>query len=354
MLLGDIRKIFSVKHSALWVGETGQSEIQKLIVEYEVIKQTNYLLNVSCNSKEKMFNAWRDELKFIGFSCEALRAKRPVLDKVLSYLLKIVAREDILPEMMKGLLTELVERRAEVQDMLNNRLVVFSELYGSYLEGFSEAEKEEIKDSIKSEIFTATVTASNQIVKQAAEQYRKNQIKTQLFNMWKEQTATKHPREWSSRYQTPILCLVDPSQYAVAKRAFTTLNSSTQSDSDIKAAIEFIESAKDFFEKIKDAKYRDERFMESIVGEYAPLLGDIGTIRQALDGLAVDTYDWYDSPLVKQKIQSMANAEYYAGGSDKALSLIDGMSDAELKQRLKELVKKDIELGVKIIKNGGK
>lgn len=354
LLLGDIRKIFSVKHSALWVGETGQSEIQKLIVEYEVIKQTNYLLNVSCNSKEKMFNAWRDELKFIGFSCEALRAKRPVLDKVLSYLLKIVAREDILPEMMKGLLTELVERRAEVQDMLNNRLVVFSELYGSYLEGFSEAEKEEIKDSIKSEIFTATVTASNQIVKQAAEQYRKNQIKTQLFNMWKEQTATKHPREWSSRYQTPILCLVDPSQYAVAKRAFTTLNSSTQSDSDIKAAIEFIESAKDFFEKIKDAKYRDERFMESIVGEYAPLLGDIGTIRQALDGLAVDTYDWYDSPLVKQKIQSMANAEYYAGGSDKALSLIDGMSDAELKQRLKELVKKDIELGVKIIKNGGK
>lgn len=354
LLLSDIRKIFSVKHSALWVGETGQSEIQKLIVEYEVIKQTNYLLNVSCNSKEKMFNAWRDELKFIGFSCEALRAKRPVLDKVLSYLLKIVAREDILPEMMKGLLTEFVEHRAEVQDILNNRLTVFGELYGSYLEGFSEAEKEEIKDSIKTEIFTATVTASNQIVKQAAEQYRKNQIKTQLFNMWKEATATKHPREWSSRYQTPILCLVDPSQYGAAKRAFTTLNSSTQSDSDIKAAIEFIEDAKDFFEAIKDAKYRDERFMESIVGEYAALLSDINAIRQALDGLAIDTYDWYDSPLVKQKIQSMANAEYYAGGSDKALNLIDGMSDAELKQRLKELVKKDIELGVKIIKNGGK
>lgn len=354
LLLGDIRKIFSVKHSALWVGETGQSEIQKLIVEYEVIKQTNYLLNVSCNSKEKMLNAWRDELKFIGFSCEALRAKRPVLDKVLSYLLKIVAREDILPEMMKGLLTELVEHRAEVQDMLNNRLTVFGELYGSYLEGFSEVEQEEIKNSIKAEMFTATVTASNQIVKQAAEQYRKNQIKTQLFNMWKEQTATKHPREWSSRYQTPILCLVEPSQYGLAKRAFITLNSFTQSDSDIKAAIEFIEGAKDFFEKLKDAKYRDEKFMECIVGEYAPLLGDINTIRQVLDGLAIDTYDWYDSPLVKQKIQSMANAEYYAAGSDKALRLIDGMSDAELKQRLKELVKKDIELGVKIIKNGGK
>ena len=46
--------------------------------------------------------------------------------------------------------------------------------------------------------------------------------------------------------------------------------------------------------------------------------------------------------------------EYYAGGSDKAVALIDEMSDAELKLRLKELVKRDIQLGVRIIENGGK
>ena len=76
-------------------------------------------------------------------------------------------------------------------------------------------------------------------------------------------------------------------------------------------------------------------------------------MRGALDSLSINVYDWIDSPIVKQKIQSLASAEYFAGGSDKAIQLIDGMSDAELKQRLKELVQKDIDLGIKIISSEG-
>ena len=95
-------------------------------------------------------------------------------------------------------------------------------------------------------------------------------------------------------------------------------------------------------------------FMREIVGTYSVLLPDIDKVRQALDRLAIEVYDWYDSPIVKQKIQQMADAEYYAGGSDRAVGLIDRMSDAELKKRLKELVQKDIELGMKIISNEDK
>ena len=50
----------------------------------------------------------------------------------------------------------------------------------------------------------------------------------------------------------------------------------------------------------------------------------------------------------------MAEAEYNAGGSDRAIETIDSMHSDELKEWLKELAKKDIELGVKIIVNGGK
>lgn len=354
ILLSDIKKIFSVKHSAMWVVETGETEIDKLIVEYEVIKQTNSLLNVACNTREKAFDAWREVLKFVGFSCDALKARKPSLEKVLSYLLKIVNREDMLPEMMKELLTELIVRRGELAEILNNKLAVFEELYGAYLDDFSPVEKEEIQNSISKELFTATVTNSNQVVKQAAETYRKNQIKTQLFNQWKELTGTKTPREWSSRYQTPIMCLVETAVYSEAKLAFSTLNSTYQTDSDIHASLEFLGKNQEFFVRIKNAEFRDERFMREIVGAYSVLLSDINKVRGALDKLAIDVYDWYDSPIVKQKIQQMANAEYYAGGSDKAVGLIDRMSDAELKKRLKELVQKDVELGMKIILNEDK
>ncbi len=354
VVLFDIKKIFSVKHSAMWIAETGETEIDKLIIEYEVIKLINNLLNVSCNTKEKAFDALREVLKFAGFSCDALKAKRPSLEKVLSYLLKIMNREDMLPEMMKELFAELVAHRSEISEILNNKLAVFEELYEAYLENFSIIEKEEIQNSINRELFTAPATTSNQIVKQAAETYRKNQIKTQLFNQWKELTGTKNPREWSSRYQTPIMCLVDSAVYGEAKLAFATLNSTYQSDSDIHAALDFLAKSQDFFNRIKEAAYRDEEFKNKIIGSYVVLLPDINKVRQALDALAIDVYDWYDSPTVKQKIQQMADAEYFAGGSDKAIGLIDKMSDAELKKRLKELVQKDVELGMKIISNEDK
>lgn len=354
IVLSDVRKLFSVKHSAMWVEDTGKTEIDKLIIEYDVIKQTNIILNVVCNTREKAFDAWREVLKFVGFSCDALKAKMPSLEKVLSYLLKIMNREDMLPEMMKEFLSELVSRKNEIFEILNNKLAVFEELYGAYLDNFSATEKEEIQNSINKELFTATATGSNQTVKQAAETYRKNQIKTQLFNQWKELTGTKNPREWSSRYSTPIMCLVDAAQYSEAKLAFETLNSIYQTDSDINKALEFLAKAQAFFDMIQDATKRDEAFMRVVVGSYAVLLPDSNAVRQALESLPVDVYDWYDSPIIKQKIQQIADAEYYAGGSDKAVGLIGKMSDSELKKRLIELVQKDIELGMKIISSEDK
>ena len=65
-------------------------------------------------------------------------------------------------------------------------------------------------------------------------------------------------------------------------------------------------------------------------------------------------YDWIENPAVKSKIKSLAEAEYNAGGSDLVINTIDKMSDSELKSWLKDVVKKDIELGLRIITNGVK
>ncbi|MCM1042981.1 MAG: hypothetical protein NC350_02085, partial [Corallococcus sp.] len=340
IVLADITHIFSVKHSAMWDATTGETEIDKLIVEYDFIKQTNVLLNVMCNTKENAFEQWRATLKFAGFSGDALRAKRPSLSRVLGYLLKICNREDILPEVMKDLLDELVSCKADLLDVLNNNVAVFDELYHVYLDGLTIAEKEAVQTSINKNLFVMTATASNQEVNQAAETYRRNQIKTQMFDLWRDLTGAKTPKDWSNKYQTPILCLVDVAEYEEAKHVFTTLNNSLQGDKEINFAINFLKESNEWFEKIKDASYRDEMFMQKIVGPYAVLLPDIDKIKRALDRLALDVYEWNDSPAVKKCIKELADAAYFAGGSEKAIGLIDKMNDAELKQRLKELVQK--------------
>ena len=58
---------------------------------------------------------------------------------------------------------------------------------------------------------------------------------------------------------------------------------------------------------------------------------------------------------VEAKVKSMASAEYNAGGSDVAIQTIDGMNNIEeLKDWLKKLAVNDMDLGVKIISNGGR
>lgn len=78
---------------------------------------------------------------------------------------------------------------------------------------------------------------------------------------------------------------------------------------------------------------------------------DIEEVREMLESTGISAYEWNNSPVIRNKISSKASAEYNAGGSDKAVQVIEKMKDDELKKWLTEIVKKDMSLGVKIIVN---
>lgn len=353
-VLSDIKKLFSVKHAAQWIASTGEDEIRKLTDEYSFVKVTNALLNVSKDSKEGAFKSWRELLKFLGLSCESIQAKYPALNNLFTLLLKIVNYEDILPDNMKMLRDELTIHNTEMHDLLSSPLNSFIDLYAPYLTGFSHEECEIIKNSITEDMFVLSATKGNAVVKKAADDYRKGQVKDQLFRLWSERTGgTKSPKHWSEHYKTPILCCIDPEIYGEAKKAFAVLNSSQHSESEIKMALEFCEGA-DFFDVIADSDYRNKCFMEQIVGCYSKLLPDITAIRSALEDTDIAPYDWADDPRIKAKIKNMASVEYNAGGSDAAINTIESMPIDQLKTWLKQLAVSDMELGIKIISNGGK
>ena len=350
----DIKNVFSVEYSAYWNGATGEDELVKLMIEYEVIKKSNLLLNVMTASIEETFKSWRETLKFIGFSYEAAQGKCPALKKILGYLFTIVKKEDMLPDALKQFNEELSNNSAELRGILDNKLSVFMEIYSPYLDGFSDSECDEIRMSINTDIFSVDITQGNSIVKKAADEYRKNQIKTQMYKLWSDKAeGTKNPKSWSDRFRTPILCCIAPENYDAAKKAFMVLNSSVHNDADIKTTIEFLEGAS-FFGEIANASYRDECFERVVIGEYANILQDSNAIKDAIETLGYEVYEWSENPEVKEKIKKLALAEYNAGGSEKVLCTIDRMTDPELKSWLKDLVKKDLELGIRIITNGGK
>lgn len=349
-VLPDIRRLFGVKHSCLWDKQIGEDEIRKLLTEYGVTKEINAILNTSAHSLTEAFKEWRDRLKFVGISCEALRAKYPTLTKILDTLLKICKQEDILPEQLKGFHSDLLAHSAEIRDLLYSDKRVFAEIYEPYLEDLSENDIAEVRSKLQTGLFELPKTACNAKVKESVEEYRKNQLKSQLFCLWKDKTGTKNPREWSSHYRTPILCCVSETEYEKAKKVFETLNRSWGTDAEIRAALAFLESTA-LFHGLADDNKRNTAFKCDIVGEYSILLPDLDKVRDTLERLSVDAYDWRDNPSIKKKVKQLADAEYDAGGSDKVLLKIDEMDDAQLKEYLKRLVKDNITVGIEILTN---
>ena len=306
---------------------------------------------MSAHSLEAALKEWRETLKFVGISCESIKTKKPELDKLLSFLMRVANYEDLLPEQMLAFLSEIENHFDDLRAILDHPLAVFMEVYTPYLNGFTEAECEVVKNSITSEMFTSSATRGNAIVNKAAEDYRKNQVKTQLYKFWSDNTSgSKNPRDWSEKNRTPILCCMSDSQYADAKKAFSTINSNAQSESEIREALSFLQNA-DFFEKIAAADFRDKCFTKRIIGYYSKLLPDINRVRDVLESTGISAYEWSDNPLIFSKVSGLAEAEYNAGGSDQVVDVIEGMNDVELKRWLTDLVKKDMGLGIRIIQN---
>lgn len=353
-LLADIKKLFSVKYAALWNLSTGEDEIRKLSIEYSFVKVSNGILNVQNNNKEETYKAWRETLKFLGLSGESLKSKFPDLSILITNLLKVANHEDILPTDLKTIYDELTSHNAELRDLIGSPLHVFKDLYSPYLNGLTPEECEDIKNSITEDMFVLSSTRGNEVVKKAATDYRKNQVKNQLSTLWSSKTnGSKTPMQWSEQHRTPILCCIDPQIYNAAKKAFSVLNGAQQSESEIKNALAFLENAT-FFETIADRDFRDKCFFNRLVKSYEGIITDINQVRDRLESTNIPAYEWIDDPLISDEIKKMAEAEYYAGGSDSVISAIDAMTEDQLKTWLKDLVKKDIELGSKIISSGGK
>ena len=273
--------------------------------------------------------------------------------KVIGLLLKICKQEDILPEQLQVLHDELISHGNEIRDLLNNDTHIFTEVYGSYLENLNDNDIADVKSKLQTGLFEISKSECNIKVRKAAEEFREKQLKSQLFSLWKDKTGTRNPREWSSRYRTPILCCVCESEYLDAKKAFETLNRNSDRNYEILPALAYLESSS-LFPFLSDAEKRNEAFMRDIIGEYSILLPDLDKVRDMLEQrLSVDTYDWYDNPSVKGKIKQLAEAEYNAGGSEKVLRKIDVMDDAQLKQYLKRLVKDSITVGIEILSDMG-
>ena len=350
-VLEDISSLFSVQHSSLWNIETGKEQIHKIITDYQFVKTTNYILDTNNNSKKGAFDAWSDQLGFVMCTCDALKTYYPDAETSFDFLLKIYQQNEILPDQMEKYTADLKTNADLIKEYLRNEESVFADIYAVYLDEIPEESITKLRTNELLGIYKKTKTEGNSIVKKAADDFRKNQARTKLYDLWRKETDSKDPRDWSTKNRTPILRMVARNEYDEAKKAFDVLNRTTATEKEINDALEFLSKTK-LFEQLRDKSLIDKAFT-NMLGNYKLILTDIEKVRNALEKMAVNAYEWDSHPATRSKIKEMAQAEYDAGGSDSVVTMIEKMSNDELKEYLIQNVRENMKLGIEIL-NGGK
>lgn len=349
-VLDDIENLFSVEFASLWNRETGEDQIRKLITDYTYVNLTNVILHTISHSRKEADKEWREKLKFVICSGEALQEEFPEMTTCIEFLKKIAAGSEILPEQMKNYVVDLENNKITIEEHLSNEKADFIKIYKPYLEGLNDEDISQLISSGIAEIFSKSRTESNAIIKKTADDFRKNQTKTKLIKLWREKTGTKSPFDWSNRNRTPILIMIPKEEYSRAKKTFDLINRGNGSEDELKMALDYLNNTH-IYESLNNADAVNNAF-KHMLGTYANILTDIENVRDRLEQLPISTYDWDNDPNIRELIKSLAGAEYEAGGSDKAVSKIRSMDDKDLREYLISLVKKDITIGIGIL-NGG-
>ena len=242
-----------------------------------------------------------------------------------------------------------------IKDMFRNEKAIFVDAYSVYLDNLSDEDIDKLKLELPQKMFEWNKTDCYSEIKKKVDEFRKKQVSNKLFTLWRTNTGSKDPNEWSTIHKTPILCCVPKEKRDRVEEVFNTLNRPHSNETELKKALEYLESSdgQALVNTLKDEDKCTKAFINQFMKEYLDFLPNVEIVREKLESTNITTYKWYGSEVINDKIKNLAEGEYYAGGHEKILSKIRKMDDQKVKEYLCDQIKKNIKLGMQIYKDDG-
>lgn len=351
-LLADIRRCFDLEHVWLWDRAKGEEEIEKVLRDYKIVAESiRRGFVTTANSIDMCLEAWRDVAKSVKIPFDTLVTVRRDLKEFLMNL-RDIARGGLLEESFKRdrFLAEITERGDLLQEFLEGIKDLFRRIYKVQLDGLSTDEQIALYKSLDTSSFVTDKTTYEAVLRQKVEDLKSQQERQNLLRFWKEHTGTESPREWSRKYETPILLMVPEEAFEDAKSAFAAVDERNTSSEQARRALETLERRSEILKSVSDSSKVDEAFRERALGKYAVVLSDLVEVRTKLKSIiGEEVYTWVGNPAFQKTIRDMAQSEYQAKKARDLGKKIDSMSPEKAKSYLKELVVNQFEVGIEIL-----
>ena len=327
----------------LWDQETTDAGIEELVKELKIVDRFHEIESSECvdlDSTRSLIKKW---LKELNLPIKLVGNIYPNYSELLGNLLRF---SQIIPD--TNLITKIeadLDLLEDVMHLTNNLPYLFQKIYPNELSEYTESQISDIIDLIE-------VTDSNSIntdqykdsLKKAIDNYNKNQKKSKLFTLWKDETGTDDTKKWSAIKLTPIKAVLGPSE-EVDLLVSVLLGYTT--DPILIDKVERYLRSSNAFELLNDQIAIDEAFKDKVLGRYSVLFKDLQDVRNKLVKQEPDVDKWMMSDSL---IKSLAYEEYEREGKKKAIETISSIPKEELEGYIRNLIESNSEFGIELLK----
>lgn len=340
----------------VWFKETADQQIRMLILEYRIVDASNAVI-LRSNSFRGCIEEWCNVCKNIKISYSYAKNYWDDLGPFMEILYGIKKTGELQENRREQFLQLIAEKGVAFKAFYNHQEGVFANACSYILQGLdTDSVGEVYKQLTGGDLFTSEKSYYQQRVQETVKTWSESQEGAKLLKAWKDATRTESPRAWSKTYLMPVLCMVDdPREEITAKKTFDTLNAVAKKKKvdgrNIDDAMKFLQSHTVLLQKLGDSVARDEAFRKRILGRYDVLLQNIEEVKREMEQLLFeDPYDWYHLTNLENALRKKAEFVYNGSGYELAAKKIDGMDVADVKRYLKELIEKNMTVGIEIIR----
>lgn len=338
---------------AIWLRdkETAEEDLKKFVVDLKIVFESQKF-GMEANSLNSCVLKWKEFCKFnLKIPADIIANYYRPVKEFFDVLKEIVTRGEISQTKRESFLCQLVENFETIHVAISEPIKILREKYSHQMNGLNEDEINDVYAKLSYSSFTDAQGHFFKNLNDLAQKIKDGKLKNELLNLWREVAGNKSPREWSNDYRTPILAMVPKSEQANAKKVFDTIMANLPAEKDIQFAMDYLKKRPSYFDALKDKQKIEAAFRKVIIGEYNILLDNNDEVRNELEKKFRDAYQWYPSVLVNEIVKDFAENKYYSGGAyEKLTAKVMKMSSEDAKKLLIDLLDKNYEVGLKLLK----
>ena len=341
---------------ASWLWEKGEIDkrIEEVHADYQLLESVNKILYSSVNNFFDATVSIRERLSAIKMPYEFFKTNVRNIEQLFVELIKIYKTNNFDSVDKKALYDELIDKSEDFKSFYNNQFRIFGDnisvLIGQIIK---EDEIKYLYKNVESNLLLQPLGDFENTIREELTKYRKEKKYNILIEKWSKITNTKNPAQWSRKNSVPILCIF-LDNLSEAKETFDLINLGYApfDKKNTEKAIDFLTTNKDI-DLLQDIPKCNEIFRQYVSGEYDLIIKDTKEIKELLiKQLGDSVYDWFINKVsidrvVKQYAENKYKTVYYK----EVLAKIDNLDPQKVRDYLKELVKNEPLVGIKIIEN---